>query len=565
MPAELCITVRFLQGRPALFHGRGDQGEPEWPPSPLRLFQALVAAAAGRSGRMGLTDADRAALHWLECQSPPTIAACAAEPATVRPRFYVPDNTGDATIPAWKKGDWNAVIKRTEKDIQPMRLRGDTVQYRYPLPTNSCSEFNSLRQIARSVTHLGWGIDQATADAELRDETAGRDADLETWSPTAGEGTRLRVPLERTLIDLESRYLAFLNRLGADDRGAPTFRPVPAVRRFAVISYRREGDPVPRPLSAFEILQPDGSGFRPFDTASKTCSVAGMVRHTLSLAARESHRNADWIARVVLGHAAQPTTAKDVRTGSQQIATHRPEDVVGPERFAYLPLPSLVSRPVKNPEQIASGQPAPRRIYSDSVRRLIITSFSDQLADDLDWTRSVLIGAELVAIGQDRPVAILSPIPQSDAQIQMYLQPASQWETVTPVILPGFDDARGYRKRLRSQTNPGTDPESRARWQARIDQRIDQLIRRAIYQSGWSSELAAAAQLEWQNVGYFPGSDLASRFHIPRHLEPYPRYHVRVSWRTPAGDPIALPGPLCLGGGRYYGLGLFARSQFPGK
>ena len=45
MPAHLCLSVTFLDGE---FHGRRDGGESEWPPSPLRLFQALVATAAAR-------------------------------------------------------------------------------------------------------------------------------------------------------------------------------------------------------------------------------------------------------------------------------------------------------------------------------------------------------------------------------------------------------------------------------------------------------------------------------------------------------------------------------------
>jgi CRISPR-associated protein Csb2 len=40
MPSYLCLSAIFLD---AEFHGRRDGGEPEWPPSPLRLFQALVA------------------------------------------------------------------------------------------------------------------------------------------------------------------------------------------------------------------------------------------------------------------------------------------------------------------------------------------------------------------------------------------------------------------------------------------------------------------------------------------------------------------------------------------
>jgi hypothetical protein len=47
MASVLCITIRFLDPVPQ-FHGRGDTGDPEWPPSPLRLFQAMVSAAASR-------------------------------------------------------------------------------------------------------------------------------------------------------------------------------------------------------------------------------------------------------------------------------------------------------------------------------------------------------------------------------------------------------------------------------------------------------------------------------------------------------------------------------------
>ena len=40
------ISVTFLD---PVFHGRADGEEPEWPPSPLRLFQALLAGAAAAS------------------------------------------------------------------------------------------------------------------------------------------------------------------------------------------------------------------------------------------------------------------------------------------------------------------------------------------------------------------------------------------------------------------------------------------------------------------------------------------------------------------------------------
>ena len=43
---HLLLTVRFLDDR---YHGLLDRGGPvEWPPSPFRLFQALVAGVARR-------------------------------------------------------------------------------------------------------------------------------------------------------------------------------------------------------------------------------------------------------------------------------------------------------------------------------------------------------------------------------------------------------------------------------------------------------------------------------------------------------------------------------------
>ena len=45
MQSQLSITITFLDGT---YHGREDDGVPEWPPSPLRLFQALVRTGAAR-------------------------------------------------------------------------------------------------------------------------------------------------------------------------------------------------------------------------------------------------------------------------------------------------------------------------------------------------------------------------------------------------------------------------------------------------------------------------------------------------------------------------------------
>src|SRR5882757_8987660 len=102
MPSWFCVHVRFLD---SAYHGRGDGGDPEWPPSPLRVFQALVAASAARwNERIQLSYAV-AALEWLERQKNPTIVAVGGTPSDIPYRLYVPDNVGDKVAKSWRLGN----------------------------------------------------------------------------------------------------------------------------------------------------------------------------------------------------------------------------------------------------------------------------------------------------------------------------------------------------------------------------------------------------------------------------------------------------------------------------
>ena len=87
---------------------------------------------------------------------------------------------------------------------------------------------------------------------------------------------------------------------------------------------------------------------------------------------------------------------------------------------------------------------------------------------------------------------------------------------------------------------------------------MDGLLRKAIRQAGFSGELADNAALDWRSVGFLPGTELAGRYGVPDYLKRFPRLHVRIQWRDARGEPVQVPGPICIGGGRYFGLGLFA-------
>jgi CRISPR-associated protein Csb2 len=84
-----------------------------------------------------------------------------------------------------------------------------------------------------------------------------------------------------------------------------------------------------------------------------------------------------------------------------------------------------------------------------------------------------------------------------------------------------------------------------------MHRRRETLIRKALLDAGFGEDLAVTAHIETQEVGYLAGGDLASRYSVPSHLRSAPRFHIRWSWTR------LIAGPICLGSGRFSGMGLF--------
>src|SRR5438874_9559851 len=98
MSSHFCLSITFLD---QAFHGRSDGGVPEWPPSPLRLFQALVASSAARFGNPEqFRHYTVPAFEWLAGLHPPTIIAPPG--VTGHPfRTAVPNNDLDVVARDW--------------------------------------------------------------------------------------------------------------------------------------------------------------------------------------------------------------------------------------------------------------------------------------------------------------------------------------------------------------------------------------------------------------------------------------------------------------------------------
>ncbi|MGH7778820.1 MAG: type I-G CRISPR-associated protein Csb2 [Candidatus Binataceae bacterium] len=513
----LVIAIRFLGDR---YHGRTENGrEPEWPPSPLRLYQAVLAGAAPRWHDIAVREHEFPALEWFQSLEPPQIIAPKYERG--RPLLkYVRENLSDVDPE-----------KRDAKFSRPTLFCGEpTVTYCWSIDPEQEQRARLVVRCARHCRALGWGIDMAIGDGAVV-ESEPECAAGEKWLPMANvaNSVPLRVPRQQsssvqggTLSELMNRFRASLERLEGDARSS-----VPPLNAFRTVGYRRSTDPAPRSVAAFSLLKPDASGFRAFDTTRRGLTVAGMMRHTAKGAAARAGWSESEINTLILGH------GEAGKTGD-----HVP---IGLRRFAYLPLPSIEPR----------GDGTARVV--GSIRRIVLSSFSEDFETQVAWARRALSGAELIDENLRRPVALLSLIPRTDNVVRQYIQPASSWATVTPVVLPGYDDPAHYRRRLKE----GVSLRDQSKYLDRLSLRVDGLLRKAIVQAGFSKVLADHVDLEWRGVGFWPGTDLANRYGVPEHLKRFPRLHVRLQWRDARKRPVQVPGPLCLGGGRFYGLGLF--------
>ena len=199
------------------------------------------------------------------------------------------------------------------------------------------------------------------------------------------------------------------------------------------------------------------------------------------------------VARFVLGH-------------GEMVAGNRTPRVDGP-RLAFIPLPSIERRGDGPPQVVTS------------IRRAMIAVLGGASAgDDLQRLSRLLSGSDLVGEENSQRVATLSLIPKSDSVVSLYTRPSSTWATVTPVILPGYDDPRKWRRGLFPGPDSGgqtLDQEEQKELMTRLERRIEFLLRKAIVQAGYSREMAQLAAIEsrhWSASGRAPNRRRAIRF-----------------------------------------------------
>jgi len=496
MSSVLLISVRFHEGR---YHGTGD-----WPPSPARLFQALIAGA-GLQGPLQTKQVD--ALEWLETMPPPIMAAPTIRKGQPIGNF-VPNNDLDAV-----GGDPRRIGSiRAKKEIRPLLFDAEQPLLYAWTPCDESSQENFttvVRQLAEKIYQLGRGIDLAWAWAEIIDETELTNR-LDDYVGTvhrpslAGAGKSVSCPISGSFASLEKRYHANVSRFEVvriDRAVSQNFRRVPKPK-FQSVAY--DSPPTQKLFDLRSVIDPE------------QFQVWNLERASLLI---QSIRDAVF-KRLVTAFSAKTAQIEHWLIGRNADGSNGGK---ADERIRLIPFASIGH---------AHADHGIRRVFIEAPANCPIR------ADDLFWAFK---GVEL---GEGTDLSRLSA--SEDGSFFRHYgvgHAATDWQTITPAALPDSAKRRRIEPSRRLAEAKGAGGRAREQQQARA------AVLTALRHAGLNLDvLDVVVQREpFQGHGaraevFAPGT----RFAKER------LWHVAIKFAEP------VQGPLVLGDGRFLGLGVLA-------
>lgn len=498
MPA-LLIAVRFHDGR---YHGSG-----EWPPSPARLFQALVAGAArGQS----LREPTVAAFLWLESLAPPIIAAPAAYAGQVFKNF-VPNNDLDAV-----GGDPARIGKiRADKTIRPQMFDAAVpllFAWTFQPETDAERHARAICEIVHSLYQLGRGVDMAWATGEVVDEA---DAHLRAnggiqWRPTQdGGGAELSCPRPGSLASLAKRFGAMRGRfktVGEGKKARMLFAQAPKPD-FKQVPYNS-----PSAFLLFDIRTAEGFAPQPLERA---VALTEKVRDLAVKRLKASEWRRDDPKRETL--ADKIFVGRDAQEADKA------------RRIRIAPIPSI-------------GHARTER----SIRRVLVTVPPDCpiATGDIAWAFSglVLVDPETGEVRDDSAELVAA---SDDTMLAHYgIEDAARvWRSVTPAALP---DRAARRRidpaRVREEAKSGAE-------RRREEDKAASAVGDSLRHGGVDTPVQAI------RVQREPFEGMGLRAEV---FAKGTRFIKERLWHVEIGFSGPITGPLLIGDGRYLGLGLMA-------
>ncbi len=378
---SLAFEIEFVTGVCRAAREPGDTS-PDWPPQPDRVFSALVSAWAARGERPD----ERAALEWLEEQSPPTIYASNYTSRTA-PDVFVPPNDPRASKAARKYIEVMPDQRRRQPRRFPIARPDDPVAVLAWSTEPETVIFDALDAIARDVGYIGHSASLTRCRFLTGDEL------------TFGHPARL------------ARRHIYSGRLRELERSHHANPVRPAIRPGNPLFAERSQDI--QPSSDWLVLEVIDGEVPDVRAAALVCRL---LRQALMSGYRRKTGSRDAIPEIVSGHAADgtPTRLPHIAIAPMAFAgfPHADGRVFG---FVLIP-PRGVSLNRIEGFRGAFEKVAP---YLQDKEQRVLSLEGSPLKETLR-----LAPAHPTGVGT---LSSLSPAP--------YLKPSRYWASVTPIVL----------------------------------------------------------------------------------------------------------------------------------
>lgn len=475
MTSSLSIAVRFHDGR---YYGREDgfNRTEGWPPSPGRLFQALVASAA--RGATLLAE-DGRAFKWLESLDPPRIAAPAARRGDAV-KLFVPNNDLDAVGPE------RVSEIRVGKQWRPYFFdQNEAVLYVWDFESG-LPQARQVCAIASRLYQLGRGIDLAWANGRVLGEGEA-DGLLEAHpgtvrTPRSGGDTP--VPRPGTLDSLLERYRRKRSRLTTDDTGR---RSRQLFAQPPKASFRHTGYDSPPRYLHFE-LRGSKNEFRACPLGDATPLLVGLRDAAARRLQEFLPSQSALLERLIIGRGAGP------------------EDL--PQRTRMLPIPSIGAE------------------HTDpSIRRILIEIPPDCpiRVDDLKWGFSGLNPHD----PQSGEAWSGNLVQTDDARMaDRFMKPSRTFRTMTPAVLP-----KAQRRRLK------VAEQKSARERRNEDTSACNAVVQALRHAGVR---ARPSYIHVQREPFQRRGVRAEMFAVGARFSKHALWHVELRFHEPVSGPLVI-------------------------
>lgn len=530
------ISVEFLRGV-CVATADSDLTAAEWPPHPARLFMA-IAASYFETREQPESDRDvlrRAALQWLESQSPPTLYASNAYQRRILPVF-VPVNDS-------VKADQLLADKRSRQPRYfPASLPHVSVLHYVYIETPPIDVARGLESLLGEVVRIGHSSSLVRLWLQSdfkRPETTGDTAGLLEWQcqdANSASSEKMRVASDGALDMLErcfngsaiDEFTEMSSQLALSKGKEKKLRKQELEKRFPggmpvslyptdwrAVHYSKNIEKVELAGTCFDadimvlsVLDGPALGLE------TTLQLAGALRKKIH-DQYPDRKSPEWLG----GHQAD---------GSPSTEPH----------VAIVPLPFVGSRHADG-HLLGLAMVFPKNVPERDRVAELAGLFYHQTNAEEDW----LVDLELPGFGRltnssGLTITLKREIDRVRAralQAATWARPARVWETVTPIVLDRYPKTNRLKKRLS--------------WQAEIEEIVaasccnigaPEPSHITINHNAFISGVPGARS----DKAGFPGMPTPGgggvRFHV----------HARIEFEQP------LLGPVILGAGRFVGYGL---------